>query len=417
MRRSGEHLRSIEYGEDIVYTLTKVGENHRKVNLWGVTTLYKQIVVAALMAVINIRKKTHEEYVEELALKNPTVICRDTYLDANIKIAHLCLIHNELWEVKPSSVLRGAGCPKCHAERSSATRQKSSQQYQTEVARITSSIIPIEEYKGARTPILHRCIKHNVEWKALPGNILQGCGCAECAKEKIIQKNTKPHEQYIHELKEKCPGIICIEDYQGAEVPILHQCLKMGHKFLSRPADKLSGKGCPKCSGTYQMTNDEFVMKLHTVNPDIEPLDPYVTMKTPIRYRCKKDGYVWEAIPNSVIHGSGCPQCNESSGERKIRQWLERHHLDFIFQKKYDDCKDKECLPFDFYVPSFDVLIEFDGAQHFRAVELFGGEQGFKVRKKHDEIKNAYCEQNHISLLRISFQDNIEEKLQQHLLI
>jgi very-short-patch-repair endonuclease len=68
-------------------------------------------------------------------------------------------------------------------------------------------------------------------------------------------------------------------------------------------------------------------------------------------------------------------------------------------------------LPFDFYIPEFNMCIEYDGEQHFKAVDYFGGEDGLKIRQIHDRIKTDYCNSNNILLLRIRYDENIEEKL------
>ena len=57
-------------------------------------------------------------------------------------------------------------------------------------------------------------------------------------------------------------------------------------------------------------------------------------------------------------------------------------------------------MPFDFYLPNYNLCIEFDGAQHYRPVF---GEHNFEQTQKHDKIKNEYCESHNIELLRIPY--------------
>ena len=131
---------------------------------------------------------------------------------------------------------------------------------------------------------------------------------------------------------------------------------------------------------------------------------------------CLIDGCIWLSKPNNILNGFGCPQCNESKGERQVRQWLEQHGIVYEFQKPFVECSDIKCLPFDFYLPQYNTCIEYDGEQHFRPVD-FGGEgeiialQKFKIVQKHDVIKNKYCENNNIPLLRIPYFKNTEEEL------
>jgi very-short-patch-repair endonuclease len=72
-----------------------------------------------------------------------------------------------------------------------------------------------------------------------------------------------------------------------------------------------------------------------------------------------------------------------------------------IHQKKWKLCKDKKPLPFDFYDRENGLVIEIDGAQHFRSVDYFGGESSLAYTKSHDLLKNTFCSDNDIKLIRI----------------
>lgn len=98
-----------------------------------------------------------------------------------------------------------------------------------------------------------------------------------------------------------------------------------------------------------------------------------------------------------------CDSCTSrySSLETKVMGFLEQHKISYIPQYKFIDCYDKLPLPFDFYLKDFNTLIEVDGEQHF--VPLLGSYEDFVVRKKHDEIKNKYCLDKNIPLIRIPY--------------
>jgi very-short-patch-repair endonuclease len=66
---------------------------------------------------------------------------------------------------------------------------------------------------------------------------------------------------------------------------------------------------------------------------------------------------------------------------------------------------------FDFFIEKYNLCIEFDGEQHFKAIKYFGGVKNLKLQQKRDSIKNIYCKNNNINLLRIRFDENIEEKI------
>lgn len=363
------------------------------------------------------KKKTHEEYVEELKIKNPTVEVVGEYVNAKTKILFHCLIHDAYWEATPFNMLRGSGCELCRREKIHNSRNKSHEQYVSEINNANPNVIVLEQYIDAKTPILHKCLIHNFEWKVSPDGILHGYGCPKCKSDAISNKLGKSHEQYVSELKEANPNIIVIGDYINANTPILHKCLIDDYEWNATPANILNGYGCPKCSQRFRRKHDDYVNDVALINPDIEVVGEYINARTQIAHKCKIDGCVWEAMPNNILHGSGCPQCQESSGERQVRQWLNNHNIDYVYQKTFYDCKDKQPLPFDFYLPAYNMCIEYQGGQHYFSVEHFGGEEKFSLQQKHDKIKSDYCKEQNIELMVIPYDKDVNEELNNFLFI
>jgi len=110
-----------------------------------------------------------------------------------------------------------------------------------------------------------------------------------------------------------------------------------------------------------------------------------------------------------------CKQCfpsNRSKGENKIYNFLKKENISFINEKTFENCKDTNLLPFDFYLPEHNTLIEYDGRHHFEIIKHFGGEEKFKKTVLHDKIKNEFAEKNEYNLIRISYKDyNKVEKI------
>lgn len=112
-----------------------------------------------------------------------------------------------------------------------------------------------------------------------------------------------------------------------------------------------------------------------------------------------------------------------SRGENTIWNLLKQHTIKFEFQKRFSDCKDKNTLLFDFFIPKYNLCIEFQGSQHydpgFYIRKKKSQEEGMKkylIQKKHDEIKKNYCIQNNINFLEIKYTEKIEDKLKEALL-
>ena len=301
------------------------------------------------------KRKTHEEYVAELAMKNPNIEAVGRYVDAKTKISHHCLIHDVYWDIQPSNALNGHGCEMCKKIKSREKRVKTHEQYVDELTIKNPTVEVIGQYVDKNTPIPHRCTVHDIYWMVSPTNALAGKGCSKCRGSKIYDQKAKVHKQYVEEVK--------------------------------------------------------------MVNPEIVVLGTYINAKTPILHKCLIDGYQWNVAPDSILHGYGCPQCCESSGERLIRRFLQSHDILYEYQKIFPECRDIQPLPFDFYLPDYNLCIEYDGRQHYIPIERFGGEDGFKYTIKHDGIKNNYCKNNNINLLRIPYFKDAEEELNNFLFI
>ena len=101
----------------------------------------------------------------------------------------------------------------------------------------------------------------------------------------------------------------------------------------------------------------------------------------------------------------------ESKGENIIDNYLKSVNINYIRQYKFDNCKNKRKLPFDFYIPDYNVCIEYDGIQHYESVKRFGGVDNLLKIQQKDKIKNEYCLNNNIRLIRIKYNENIYDKL------
>lgn len=242
-------------------------------------------------------------------------------------------------------------------------------------------------------------------------NFTRGRGCAYCAKRK-----KKTQQEYIEELDLKKPTIEVLGTYNGLKAKILHKCKVCKHEWEVIPDNLLNRKnGCPKCGKRAKLTNEDFLEKLDKINPNIKPLDEYVSHIHKMRFQCVKCGHVWEAKPNNILNGKGCPKCKSSKGERKIQEILNKYCIEYNIQYKFKDCCNENVLPFDFYLPSYKLCIEYDGIQHFSPC-TFGGiskekaEENLKSCKLRDKIKDDFCLANGIKLIRIPYTefDNIE---------
>ncbi len=111
---------------------------------------------------------------------------------------------------------------------------------------------------------------------------------------------------------------------------------------------------------------------------------------------------------------TSCGCSKYSNMEQFIIDCLNKNKILNVPQARFTDCRNKYPLPFDFYLPEYNTCIEFDGEQHFRPIKFFGGDEEFRYRQQNDEIKNNYCAEHHINLIRLPYtltSQQIEDKL------
>lgn len=283
-------------------------------------------------------------------------------------------------------------------------RKKTHDQYVEEVMKINKDIEVVGQYQGVHVKITHRCKIDGYEWDPEPNSILHGHGCPQC-KWKLQRRS---HEEYVGKLSEIMPHIQVVGTYINEMTKILHKCSIHNYEWSVRPHQLLTGSNCPICIHNERTkTHEQYVQELKDVNPNIEVLGRYINNKTNILCKCRIHNYEFNPRPDSLLYGTGCPICNSSHGERDIINYLNEHNILFDFQYVFDDCKNILVLPFDFYLPKYNVCIEYDGEQHFRPVEFWGGDVGFAKRQRNDEIKNEFCMTNGIQLLRIRYDEDI----------
>ena len=187
--------------------------------------------------------------------------------------------------------------------------------------------------------------------------------------------------------------------------------------FEQIPNAHLNKQGCPKCAleknkQTKPIVVEEFVKranKIHGNKYDYSKVD-YINSQTKIKIICPIHG-VFEQKPANHLRGAGCSKCRSSHGEETIRSYLLKNNILFEEQKRFKECKNIKPLPFDFYIPKKNLLIEYNGRQHYETVEHFGGREQLKIQRHNDWLKRKFARDNHINLLVISYKENIEDLL------
>lgn len=124
--------------------------------------------------------------------------------------------------------------------------------------------------------------------------------------------------------------------------------------------------------------------------------------------KCENDHPAYEVSYHKFRFGRRCPHCSSSSGETQIREFLDRAEVKYIPEYSFKDLigTGGARLRFDFAVfkeNDLHLLVEFDGRQHYEPVEIMGGEKKLEQTRIHDELKNSYCKDKNIKLVRIPY--------------
>lgn len=131
------------------------------------------------------KKKTHEEYVDEVAKINPNIEVVEVYCGYDNKIKHRCKIDNHIWSAFPNNILRGKGCPMCKSRKMSREQAKSHESYVLELSQKRNNVIVLGTYVNNKTKILHKCLICDYEWEVSPDKTLQHHLCPVCAHKVI----------------------------------------------------------------------------------------------------------------------------------------------------------------------------------------------------------------------------------------
>jgi hypothetical protein len=278
------------------------------------------------------------------------------------------------------------------------------------------------EYISNRHPVKIICKEHGIFEQVAESHYRHGC--RKCyfenkeGKDKLlfIERARQIHgDNYDYSL---LPDTL--KSYEKVDI-----ICKEGHIFKQSMNGHLNNRrpsGCPTCAKPCY--DKESFIKLsnekHGNKYDYSKT-VYQKQKDKVIITCPKHGDFKQTPANHYHLLRGCPRCKESKGEIEVRKWLESKNINFEKEKTFDGCFGKKKLRFDFYLPEYNTCIEFDGAQHFKIIEQFGGEKEFERNKSNDYIKTKYCLDNNIPLIRLNYKDldrgDIHKKLFEYFFI
>lgn len=316
--------------------------------------------------------------------------------DCMSKVKIICPVHG-VFEQHSNRHLQGDGCKKCSLEKRKITKEY----FISESTKLHNNKYDYTKinYINYNTKVKIICPIHGEFEQSPKQHLNKKQGCKKCQNDfckldlqKFIDKSNKIHNnKYNYSLVK----------YINSHTKVKIICSVHGI-FEQKPNTHLNKCGCAKCA-IENKCDDKliFIEKANIIhnNKYNYSLVEYKNNHTKVRIICQKHGEFVQR-PNIHLQGCGCPHCNESKGEKRILSHLKNNNILFIRQKKFENCKDKKLLPFDFYLPTYNICIEFDGKHHFYTYDYWGGKDKLEYTQKHDQIKNIYCMENNIKLIR-----------------
>ena len=245
--------------------------------------------------------------------------------------------------------------------------------------------------------------------------------CSDQCRDKIYNskpKNPKPKERMIYSKHcvncgQHFESFSHSSKYCSKECTYKEKvCVGCGKEFKTTHSNDKDYCNHKCFRETKKKKHSDFVSELFKAHDGyIVPLELYKGSDDYMKCKCLKCGYEMTKISRMYIgsYANGCKHCKKvSKGEETISRWLDSKGIDYKRQYTDEDVKYLNTLLYDFAIFSngeLKWLIEYDGIQHFKPIDAWGGEENLQDTIVKDEIKNNYADEIGVPLLRISYKE------------
>ena len=257
-------------------------------------------------------------------------------------------------------------------------------------------------------------------------NLLQGKGCYKCGRMKALKNKASTtlrerqdnlYSKALNVAKQKDYTIITPKDEIMRNTSVIKYICSIHGEQQMRISNFITGRNCPKCAidknkQKYKLSDDEVEKRIKDLGGTLLNKTDYINRSTKnlkiLCFNCNQE--FTTSLQHFTQHGGQvCKKCSnkESLGEIKIKQFLQKNNILFESEKWFDNCRDINPLPFDFYLPDYNILIEYDGEQHYydRSYKTGKFRDTLEYTQIHDKIKTNYCIKNNIKLIRVPYWD------------
>lgn len=279
------------------------------------------------------------------------------------------------------------------------------------------------KYAKEKIPVIHNKCGHR--YSVTPDNFtgVLRRRCPKCAVKKKHQSVPFTQEEFREKMHEHVGDeYTVIGEYKGQNIKVLIRHNKCGTEYETTYRNFRRGRRCNKCKDDKRRKTQDFFKKEVEIlgEGEYELVGKYYSNNKKSLFKHLKCGHIFSSSPSNFIGGNRCPKCRSSKGEKRIMKFLDENSFEYTTQATYKDLIDVHPLRFDFAVEidnKKEILIEYDGEQHFQPVAIWGGEEALKRNQIRDKKKSEYAKVNGYKLIRIPYWDfdNIENILKEEL--
>jgi very-short-patch-repair endonuclease/Zn finger protein HypA/HybF involved in hydrogenase expression len=334
---------------------------------------------------------------------------QSNYVKSSVKIDIICKKHG-LFSQLPSFHMYGSGCKKCADELNTKKRIKSLYEFIDESNKVHNNKYDYSQtiYKFGKEKVKIICKEHGEFLQQANAHVRLKQGCPTCGTKKQVIKRTKTLEQFIkesvnlHGNKYDYSKSNYIND--SSKITII--CKEHG-EFEQKVSNHLCGKGCNKCADIIRALKksksiDKFILDAKNIHGDKYDYKNviYKNSSTHVLVTCKIHAD-FKITPSNLLRGKGCPLC-VNKGESKLYQNINTYYPTIKNNVKFDWCKNIKCLPFDFVIPEYNIIIELDGCQHFKQISNWHNPE---IQYNNDKYKEKCANAKGYSIIRLLQKD------------
>lgn len=289
-------------------------------------------------------------------------------------------------------------CPECRP-----TKRKTTEEFKEDINyKSNDSFEVLSGYTNRESRICFRHKKCGEVFVSRAKDMAQNPKCPNC--ESVLNRLGRIHEKFSADFL-----IGHLDETIVTNAPIIHK--KCGHAFA---VDLTNFKGrCVNCSAhkaenyfkskVLEKLGSEYSFIKFTHRPELS--EGYRRGVVVEHFNC---GHVYETSYSKILEGSKCPNCVFSRGEKEVADVLDSLSIEYTREHSFEYLGRKR---FDFFIPSLNIAIEYDGEQHYKSIDAWGGEEYLESVRQSDALKNDFCDYMGIDLLRIPYWefDNIHE--------